>query len=194
MSKALIYATNVVICLAALTTKLGLAWHDCWGGYYTPVCEYNLSINNSITYDIKPSTTMCRLQIRQDEWDEQVLRDETYSVNIRCPGNATRILASILPKLPPRVQQLVLENCLIYWADLYRILFDSPAPKLILDNWMDEFFTGETECFYGNPDFFLFLYYVIDLHVSSSVVQPISKAFTTRKYTWADTTRASFSG
>ena len=201
MIKALIYVVIVIICLAALTTELGKSWHGCWDGYYAPVCEHNLSINNAITYDIQPSTGMCQLETSWDGWDERELPNGTNSMNIRWPGNATRITVGSTDSNPPlkvvRVQQLVLENCLIYWNDLIKIMYYFPIRKLILENCMDEFVTGEIRYFNSclRTNYNLDLPGVYDIQVSSSVVRPVNKAFTTEdSLQWPDTTRASFSG
>ena len=204
MTKALIYAINALIFLAVITTEPGLAWHGCQGGHGIPACEYYWSVNNSITYDIKPSTCVCQLETRWDEWDEQELPNGTLTINIRCPGNATRITVGSIDSNHPskleRVRELVLENCLIYWNDLLKIMNNFPIHKLILENYMDEFVTGETEYFYRclrtlSTSAIFGLSPVFDIHVSSSVVRRVSKVFTMGNFLqWPEAAQASFSG
>ena len=181
MTKLLIYALLTVI-----TPDFGFS---CLGEISKDLpCRYNTSINkldNSIIYNIIPYTAKCNIIWYWSPFEAYHTR------TIRCPGNATRIIFYQGHMNGP-LQQLVLENCLIYWEDI--ALFETyfPSWMLNLDNCMDEFFTGDIDYFYKCGPFHI--KYVYDLHVSTSVARPVSEAFTRGLYKWPNTKRASFSG
>ena len=189
----LIYGIDSIILFIVLTSGLVFSMRDCSDRDKTSGCDSSINISdNSITYNIKPSTAICELDLGL-KWRPTV----PYNFQtIRCPGNETRIMFTSSRYTTTRLmQQLVLENCLIYWKDVVYLQYLSPSLILILDNCMDEFVTGEIDYFYACRSVpYLPNKYVDELHVSSSVVRPVSEAFTRKEIKWPNTKRASFSG
>ena len=195
MTKALItliYGIEFIILFIVLPSGLVFSMRDCSDPDKASGCDSSINIsNNSIAYNIKPSMVICELALGL-KWRSI---DPNHSQTIRCPDNGTRIMFTSTGCTTGLLQQLVLENCLIYWKDLASLQYYSPSWILILDNCMDEFATGEIDYFYACRSSPSFLNkYVDDLHVFSSGARPVSEAFTSKVLNWPNTKRASFNG
>ena len=154
-----------------------------------PDCDFVLTFkrsgrDQSVVYEIKKSNfDICQLQ------DLEPGIYQTRAVIIRCLTNASRIIYS--GTVGFRMEQLVIEKCVIYWKDIQRlgVFSGSPYKELTLNDCEDEFSTGENFYFYyclfrlkdgyNETPFFPGLQTV---NVISSVARPLSGAFTTS--TW----------
>ena len=189
-------ATFVIIVLVLAPPILSLSPKSCRES--AKPCQYTTRYNTdiSVTFDIKPFTGICALNI----WGGQLnILLEMISVTIRCPGFAYSVIHMQSAMKYSRVETLVLQNCVIYWKDLQGLVANIPLEKMSLYNCMDEFGKGENLVYFNlcaNST-----YHgtqlpngieVRSLHVSSSVVRPVSEAFT--HLSWPSLRRLSFDG
>ena len=175
-----------LICAFVLVSSASWSHENCTEPRDIPPCNYTFSqiesngyMSISLLFENKTTADKCEF----GAFITPIATIDIYqSLTLWCSKNAPRIIYDGWDILARSVH---IKNCEIYWKTPHNLLIK----KLILDDVVDEFWTGERQDFYqctmsslNEETIARNLRSIVNFRLLSSVVRPISQVFI--RYAW----------